>query len=303
MDLKQLRYFTEIVDAGSVRQASLRVHISQPALTVAIQNLETELGISLFTRVGRSLTPTKEGLYFYRHARMLLAQSERLKVNMRAMKTLDKAEIRIAAPVMIASTVLAVPTAAFIQSYPGVQINFIQMGGLVDIEKALQYSEIDIGFLSYPPQGSELSAHPICERKVKAIVNKRHPLASTQSISWQDLFEYPILTLPKGYILHDFIKSKAAFYHNAANIVFESDIIHPIVQTLLSNDLVGILLEDIAELSPDLKAISIYDVKGSKQTMTASVFACHLGSEPLSHAARSYLDFLEGFPAKKNGKL
>lgn len=293
MDLKQLRYFTEIVDAGSVRQAGERVNISQPALTIAVQNLETELGVSLFSRTGRNLIPTKEGLYFYRHARALLAQSDRLKVDMRALKTLDKAEIKIAAPVMIASTVLAKPMAAFMREHPGVHIQFVQKGG-PEVERALLQGEIDIGFLSRPPQSANVTAHKICRREIQAFVNPQHKLASAHSISWLELLEHPIATLPKDYVLHQSIKKKAAFYQTGADIVFESDVLGLIVQLLQCNPMVGILLEGVSDMAPGLASLSIHDVKGADQPLQASIFACHLSKIPPSHSAESFLSFLEG---------
>ncbi|MGD8325435.1 MAG: LysR family transcriptional regulator [Sphingomonadales bacterium] len=292
MDLKQLRYFTEIVDAGSVRQASQSVNISQPALTVAVQNLETELGVSLFARTGRKLIPTNEGRYFYRHARALLSQSERLKVDMRALKTLDKAEIKIAAPVMIASTVLARPIATFMKQYPGIHIQFVQKGG-PEVERALLQGEIDIGFLSRPPQSADVTAHKICGSEIKAFVNRQHKLASAHSISWLDLLEHPIVTLPKDYVLHQNIKKKAVFYHMESDIVLESDVLGLILQLILSNPVVGILLEGVSDMAPELVNLSIHDVKDADQRIEASIFACHLSKIPPSHSAESFLSFLE----------
>ena len=67
----QLRYFSAIVEEGSLARASEVLHLTQPALTLSVQRLESDLGVALFDRTGRSLRPTREGLAFYRHARAL----------------------------------------------------------------------------------------------------------------------------------------------------------------------------------------------------------------------------------------
>ena len=62
MDLRQLRYFIAVVDEGGMRKAATAVHVSQPSLTTAIQNLEAELGVQLFARTGRTVQPCSHKL-------------------------------------------------------------------------------------------------------------------------------------------------------------------------------------------------------------------------------------------------
>lgn len=63
MDLRQLRYFTAIVEAGSLTAAAAQLHISQPPLSVAMAKLETEVGVALLTRTSRGVEPTSAGRY------------------------------------------------------------------------------------------------------------------------------------------------------------------------------------------------------------------------------------------------
>ena len=74
MELRQLKYFIGIVDAGSVTRAAQHLHIAQPALSAQIVNLETELGVQLLVRSVRGVTCTKAGLTFYKHAQQILRQ-------------------------------------------------------------------------------------------------------------------------------------------------------------------------------------------------------------------------------------
>lgn len=76
MDLRQLKYFTVIVEEGGVSQAARKLYLSQPPLTRQMEKLEAELGCPLFTRRGRSLVPTEEGRLLYRRAKDILSMSE-----------------------------------------------------------------------------------------------------------------------------------------------------------------------------------------------------------------------------------
>ncbi len=74
MTIQQLRYVTVICKEGSLNKASELLYVSRPSLTSAVQELEKELGITIFNRSGRGVTPTNDGLEFIRYAREIIAQ-------------------------------------------------------------------------------------------------------------------------------------------------------------------------------------------------------------------------------------
>jgi len=76
VDLRQLRYFTQIVESGSLSKASRQLFIAQPALSQQISKLESEVGKPLFSRSSKGVVPTENGLALYHHARFMLRQLE-----------------------------------------------------------------------------------------------------------------------------------------------------------------------------------------------------------------------------------
>ena len=74
MDLRQLKYFVEIVDSGSLSKAAARVYVAQPALSQQIAALEGELKSRLLVRSSRGVTLTEAGKVLYRHARAILRE-------------------------------------------------------------------------------------------------------------------------------------------------------------------------------------------------------------------------------------
>ena len=77
MELRHLRYFTAVVQWKGYREASRHLHITQPSISEAVSDLESELGIQLFSRDGRVARLTPEGKAFYEEAIKTLAQAER----------------------------------------------------------------------------------------------------------------------------------------------------------------------------------------------------------------------------------
>ena len=85
MELRHLRYFVSVAEQGSVSKAAQQVHVSQPALSRQIRDLEAELGVQLFDRVGRGIELTAEGEDLLRHCRDVLAQAESVRERARAL--------------------------------------------------------------------------------------------------------------------------------------------------------------------------------------------------------------------------
>lgn len=293
MDLKQLRYFTAVVDAGGMRKAATAVHVSQPSLTTAIQNLEAELGVALFARTGRTVQPTAEGYHFYKRARSLLAQADKTRAEMQSFHSLEKAEIRIAAPITIASYVLADPIGQFLERYPGVKMSLKQMAGH-DVESALMLGELDIGVLSRPPRSADIAAHVIHQRRICAYVRPGHSLAERGKVAWSELLDHPIASLPQNYFLHDIMDEHASRCKKTIDIILESDVVPLLAATARQSDAVCLLLEDVARKEKGLiKLDLIDDTLATEQYTTINITACHLKEVPLSLGAGALLEHLE----------
>ena len=76
MNLKQLKYFVQITDSGSLSKAARILHIAQPSLSLQLKNLEEELGVTLLVRHARGVTPTDLGTMLYEQARLIVRQTE-----------------------------------------------------------------------------------------------------------------------------------------------------------------------------------------------------------------------------------
>ena len=85
MELRHLRYFAAIADAGNVSRAARRLHVTQPALSRQIQDLERDFVCRLFDRIGRRIVLTRDGDELLERTRRLLADAEALRERARAL--------------------------------------------------------------------------------------------------------------------------------------------------------------------------------------------------------------------------
>jgi len=97
MNLRHLRTFIAIVDAGGVARAAARLHMTQPTASRQVEALETEFGVPLFDRIGRRLRLTSEGEDLLLRGRRLLAEADAMGERGRALKAGDTGLLRIGA--------------------------------------------------------------------------------------------------------------------------------------------------------------------------------------------------------------
>ena len=212
MTIQQLRYVIVICEEGSLNKASEQLYIAQPSLTSALQELEKELGITIFNRSGRGVTPTNDGLEFIRYAREVVSQYDNLLEKYGEGGNLKKK--------------FGIST----QHYSFAVKSFVEMVkhfGTDEYEFAIREtmtrnviddvaggkSEIGILYLNdfnRKPlekllKSNSLVFTPLTECNAYVYLWKGHPLAGRASIKFDDLKEYPCLSFEQG--------DKGSFYY------------------------------------------------------------------------------------------
>jgi LysR family transcriptional regulator, cyn operon transcriptional activator len=128
MELRHLRYFTAVADAGSVSRAARHLHVTQPALSRQIQDLEREFACRLFDRIGRRIALTKDGEEILDQTRRLLTDIEALRERARALGGGEAGILRIGAtPQLIEASFPEVLT-RFAGAYPGIEVQLVEGG-------------------------------------------------------------------------------------------------------------------------------------------------------------------------------
>jgi DNA-binding transcriptional LysR family regulator len=145
MELRHLRYFTAVVQWKGYREASRHLHIAQPSISETVADLEQELDLKLFSRVGRTAQLTPEGEVFYNEAVRTLAQAESA---INAAKRAAKGEIgKLSIGFLGSATFLFLPelVRSYKAQYPGVKLTLQELTPSQQ-EDALDKGLIDIGF-------------------------------------------------------------------------------------------------------------------------------------------------------------
>jgi LysR family nitrogen assimilation transcriptional regulator len=146
MELRQLRYFVGISEAGSVLRASSILHVAQPSLSQQVSALEDEVGAKLFTRSSRGVTLTEAGRVFLGHARVVLADVARAQASVRDAGAILTGEVAIGLPSTIALSATVPILSACRLRMPEVKVRIVEAySGF--LREWLQGGRIDVAIL------------------------------------------------------------------------------------------------------------------------------------------------------------
>lgn len=220
MTLQQLHYALTIAETGSMNKAAQILYIAQPSLTSSVQELERELGITIFHRSGRGVSPTNDGTEFLLYARELYQQYEGLMEKYGKWGTLKK-------KFGVSTQHYSFAVKAFVElvkSFDTTQYEFaIRETKTRDViqDVSTMRSEIGILYLSDFNRGAigkllkscSLEFHHLVDCRAYVYLWSGHPLAKNKSITFEQLKEYPCLSFEQGdassfYLAEEILSTK-----------------------------------------------------------------------------------------------
>jgi len=196
MTIKQLRAFLAVAQTMSFAQASERLYISQPALSLSIRALEDGLGGRLFSRTTRSVSLTPEGKALFPLARRLVAEWDSVEDNLRRHFTLQRGHVAIAAMPSFAGNRLPSLLMRFREQYPeiGITVHDVINEQVVEMVRNRQ---VELGITFEPASDPSLEFRHLYQDRFMAVVPPDSPLASRMELSWHDLRAFPLITLQR----------------------------------------------------------------------------------------------------------
>ena len=200
--LKPLRAFCQTVRLGSVSRASEALYVSQPAITLQLQALERELGVSLFERSGRRLAPTREGQLLYELAQPLVESLDGLQGSFREkVRGLDAGELNIAANSSTILYLLPKIVEHFRAQHPEVRLT-LHNAVSADGTDLLRSDAVDLAVGSMLDVPTDLSYAPVYRFEPLLIAPPDHPLITQRTLKLEDLSPYGLILPPKRLITY-----------------------------------------------------------------------------------------------------
>ena len=197
MKLSVLRYLVAFADAKSFSRAAEQCHVSQPALSVAIQNLEAELGVTLIDRVAGHVALTEMGYQVVAQARRVLEEARRVELVAQRGKDPLKGEFRLGVIHTIGPYLLPGLISALHRTAPDITL-YIEESMTALLADYLRFGTVDAAIIALPFDIPGIETRALYDEAFQVVVPKGHPWAKRKRIRAEEVRGNDVLVLKAG---------------------------------------------------------------------------------------------------------
>ncbi|MDW4204356.1 LysR family transcriptional regulator, partial [Staphylococcus saprophyticus] len=252
MEIKQMKYFVEVVKNGGMTRASKHLYIAQSTISKNIKSIEDEFNVTLFDRRKKHIILTDIGQIFYDKCVEALAILDDLSLEMDDVTNIERGHIRLGVSAIMDVRLFTESLNQFHSMYPNVTYEVVEGGGKA-VEFYLNNDEIDVGITTLPVDDDIYHAVPLYKEKLMLVVDKNSKYAKQSAVYLGDLKNERFIMFHDDYYIKDqIIEScrKVGFHPKVvakmAQITFiENMILDGIGVSILPESIVSILNKDI----------------------------------------------------------
>ncbi|MBK18640.1 MAG: hypothetical protein CMM52_07370 [Rhodospirillaceae bacterium] len=220
MELRQLRYFVEIAAAGSLREASNRLHVAQPALTRHLRSLEGELGVELCARHARGIRLTPAGTRFLDHATAIIRQLNEIRSLVSEDVESPSGIATIGAPGSLGRHLFGGVANSIEKNFSRIALRVVE-GGAYTLLAALDSRRVDIAVMVDPDSRTGFTLEPLVTEPVYLVGGRSDERFSAENIEISELQPFPLATFGRASGPQKIFDHAAAKAGVSLNIAYE----------------------------------------------------------------------------------
>jgi DNA-binding transcriptional LysR family regulator len=257
--MRHFEVLLAVAAEGSMQRAAQRIHLTQPAISKLVREMETMFGTTLFERSKRGVALTESGRVLATHAEYLRNDVERAQQEVAAIGRGTLGSLRIGALPVAESRLLPQSLMALRRIAPQLQVR-VQEGTTASLLDLLRRGEIDcvIGRLDPPATGRDLRTERLVKLPIRIVVRREHPLAGHRRVTPDQLAPYPWVLPQPGApirIVIDGVFSAAGLAPPVPLV--ESALIRLNFELVRASDLIGVMPEDAATAYASTHSLAI----------------------------------------------
>jgi LysR family transcriptional regulator, cyn operon transcriptional activator len=242
IELRHLRYFLAVADAAHFTRAAERLHVTQPTLSHQIRQLEGQLDLSLFDRVGRQVRLTAAGELLLPFARRAFRELEEAQTALGELHGLKRGRLRVGIVQTVNACVIPEIVARFSAEFPGIEVQSAELA-VAEIESGLESGRIDLGISFMPATSAKLEGEKLFTEELVAVLPGRHSLAKKRELTVRELAAVPLVLLAERYCTRQLVDGAFSAAGVRPRVQVEMNSIESILATVEQAGLASVLPE------------------------------------------------------------
>lgn len=290
-DLVDLRLMVRVAEANSLTRGAEASHISLPAASTRIKNLEESLGLKLLYRTSQGVTLTPPGQAFVQHARTVLAQLEHLSGDLQEYAKGIKGHLRVYANTTALGEFLPPVLKGYLLAHPDVNVDLRERLSH-DIVRAVSEGQTDIGIVAGLVRTENLETLPYRRDRLVLVVPGGHALAGRKEVAFAETLDCDHVGLQESSAIHAFLRQVCDQLHRPLRLRIQVGNFEAACRMVEANVGVAILPESAARRHAQTMAIAIVPL--SDPWAVREMKICVRSLEALPTFARELVDLLVG---------
>jgi len=256
MEVRQIGYFIKAAEMLHFTDAAAASFVTQSTLSQQIKQLEEELGMLLFDRVGKQVRLTEAGKVFLVHARQIILDIKKSKQAVFELNNLVNGELKIGVTYAFSSLLLPALT-PFSEKYPGIMIH-VEYGTSGELENKLMMADLDFMVAFHEQEDTDgLEMQSLFSSRIMMVVSKKNPLAKLAKISLKELGKLELILPSNGFSSRDLLNEMFRKNNISPRIKIEMNDVHSLLSMVESGHWATIINEKAISTWDSLTAVPI----------------------------------------------
>lgn len=238
MTIRHLRTFVIVYQNESITKASDILHVSQPAVTSSVKELENYYHLRLFDRIGKRISATEQGRWLYDYALHIVSMFDEMEEEVKTWN--NKGTLRIGSSITIGNFILPQLIADFQKQYEEIEIR-VSVCNTKTIEQYILNNEIDLALVEGKSEYKQIHMEQMMEDPLCCICASDSELAKRQTLSMEELEEYPMILRERGSAVREMIEESLGYYQINHKVLWESVSTQAIIRAVGKNLGISIL--------------------------------------------------------------
>ncbi|HSW19846.1 MAG TPA: LysR substrate-binding domain-containing protein [Ramlibacter sp.] len=257
MELRHVRYFEAVAETLNFTRAAERLHVTQSTVSHQIKQMEDELGVALFDRVGKKVRITEAGETLRSYMGPALAQIDRGLHALRPGEALTS-HLRLGTTPSFNTRMIPLCVSTFLSQHPGHEVTVEELSASA-IASGVIGDTLDLAVSYAPANKRELWFEPLYNEELRLVVAASHPLARRRRVRMVELHHLRMVLLPESFatrkLLDDCFEAAGA----TPLVVAQMNSIGPMIELIRQTDLAGIIAETAVHATDEVRVIALED--------------------------------------------